>query len=153
MAWDEATLRLEVLAELGGYASSHDEVEAVLGTRRARHLARCRENTRRRRLDPKLRAHDRSVTKEWRQRAKVVVDQVRCRCGVEFQVRRIDITHGEGPHACSTCRGIEHRGFVLYEINGTKKTATTWAKEHGRSPVTVHRRLRRGWPIEKALGL
>lgn len=42
---------------------------------------------------------------------------------------------------------------ALIEHNGQRRTLTQWARELGLGVSTIHCRLKRGWPVEKALSL
>lgn len=43
------------------------------------------------------------------------------------------------------------RSNLILEFRGERLPAVVWAERFGLKPVTLHSRLRRGWPVEKTL--
>jgi len=68
---------------------------------------------------------------------------------------RIDNNKG---YSKKNCRWVTHKqncnnkgNNTLITINGMTQTITQWAEEIGITPQTVHKRIKRGWSIERAI--
>jgi hypothetical protein len=75
--------------------------------------------------------------------------------GPELQLDRID---NDGPYAPENCRWATHRDQQrnrrtnhVVEYRGHTLTVQEWSELLGVKPNTIVHRLRRGWPVERAL--
>lgn len=74
-----------------------------------------------------------------------------------LSIDRIDNNKGYSPDNCRWMTIQEQnknkRSNIIYESDGISKTVSEWCTIYGQQPKTVYARLKRGWPIEKALGI
>lgn len=64
-----------------------------------------------------------------------------------------DARHKDGHYSrCKECILEPNRkGWELIDYDGQTHTMSEWARIKGLKPATLINRLRRGWPVEKAL--
>jgi len=48
-------------------------------------------------------------------------------------------------------RGKSHKDAAQYELNGKRQSLSDWAKELGLNTATLYSRIKRGWPLDRAL--
>jgi hypothetical protein len=70
-------------------------------------------------------------------------------------IDRVDNSKGYSPKNCrwvsSGESSLNRRVTVWLTFKGKKQCMTSWAKEYGVPVPTLHNRLKRGWPLKKAL--
>ena len=78
--------------------------------------------------------------------------------GAEFGKCTLDRIDKNGNYSPENCRFVDmkvqcnnKRNNVLITYNGKTQTAAQWERELGFGRCVIARRIRNGWPIEKAL--
>ena len=68
---------------------------------------------------------------------------------------RVDVNDGYSPDNCRWATAKEQARNTRYnhllEFNGVTKSIADWAEEYGMKYCTLHRRIMKGWPVQKAL--
>lgn len=68
---------------------------------------------------------------------------------------RIDVNKGYEPSNCRWATQLDQarnkRNITMLEIDGVKKCLTEWSDLFEIRPLTVHKRIKRGWPINNQL--
>lgn len=115
---------------------------------------RCRSN--RRDLRAVYKDRGIKVCKEWSDFVVFLTD-MGTRPSPKHQLDRIDTYRG---YSKANCRwvtqkvNLNNKRTCLYiEFNGKRQTIAMWAEELGFNYRTLHNRIKRGWPIERALTL
>lgn len=72
-----------------------------------------------------------------------------------LSIDRIDNAKGYSPENCRWIslqqQNNNKRRTIFVEENGNKYSIAEWCKIHSRDPKTIYARLKRGWPLDKAL--
>lgn len=95
------------------------------------------------------------VCEQWRESFETFFADIGARPSDRHSIDRID---NDGNYEPDNCRWSEkreqdsnRRTNRLITHNGVTKTMTEWGRVLGVHPVTIHLRLKKGWPLERAL--
>lgn len=95
------------------------------------------------------------VCDRWRQFKNFLTDMGEPPDG--YSLERKDVNAGYGPDNCVWATRTEQarntRRNHLLTLNGETKPLAAWSESLGLSIATIKQRLRKGWPVEKALSL
>lgn len=99
--------------------------------------------------------HAREYSRRQAAARKTVVVAVRhcIACNEPFEVSAYREGRGRNRVCSTACRGAARKNIALIEIDGKRKTLTQWAADRSLRMNTVWARIKRGWPVAKALGL
>lgn len=116
----------------------------------------------RRCLDPRVKGYKNygakgiKISKEWKQSFENFYRDMGPRPGKDYSIDRIDNNKGYSKENCRWATDIQqnnNRGSYnkVLEFNGKVQTQSQWADEMGLNDDTFHRRLKRGWSLEKTI--
>jgi len=95
------------------------------------------------------------VCVRWNESFKNFITDMGMRPSPKHSIERIDNNGDYTPSNCKWALSIDQMNnrsvSVFYAYNGISKTATQWGREFGLNDVTLVRRIKNGWSMEKAL--